>query len=99
MLDILLKVGYLMALTFVIGFIIAFIIKLIVVLINFSGDIHKYDRKYLKEIQRARSIKKIRFRRLYRDSMNNNDEIKSDDHFGLKKPHNSNELIDFYYGK
>ncbi|NVN95749.1 MAG: hypothetical protein HXX18_10750 [Bacteroidetes bacterium] len=105
MLDILTKVAYLMALTIVIGFFIAFIIKLIVLIINASGDLHKYDRKYLKDVRRARNIKKIRIRRLYRDTMNSNEILSNrygmniEGHFKLKKTNNSNELIDHYYGK
>ncbi|MFZ4739627.1 MAG: hypothetical protein ACOYLE_00505 [Bacteroidales bacterium] len=105
MLDILTKVAYLMALTIIIGFIIAFIIKLIVLIINASGDLHKYDRKYLKDVRRARNIKKIRIRKLYRDTMNSNEIIRNrygmniEEHFKLKKTTDSNELIDHYYGK
>ena len=103
--DILLKVGYLMALTFAIGFIIAFIIKLIVVIINLSGSLQKYDRNYMKEIQRARNIKNIRIKRLYRDTMNSNEIINYrygnsyTENFKLKNTNNSNEIIEHYYGK
>jgi hypothetical protein len=103
--DILLKVGYLMALTFAIGFIIAFIIKLIVVIINLSGNLEKYDRNYMKEIHRARNIKNIRIKRLYRDTMDSNEIISyrygdnDNEKFKLKNTNNSNELIEHYYGK
>jgi hypothetical protein len=103
--DILLKVGYLMALTFAIGFIIAFIIKLIVVIINLSGNLQKYDRNYMKEIQRARNIKNIRIKRLYRDTIGSNELINSrygnidSEKFKLKNTNNSNEIIEHYYGK
>jgi len=91
MTDILLKVGLLMALTVVIGFFIALIIKLIVIIIHSSGNLAKYDRNYLKEIRRARSIKKMRVRRMYRDTSNENEIIRSrygsnyDEIFKLKK--------------
>lgn len=105
MLEILAKLAYLMALTIAIGFIIAFIIKGIVVLINLSGDLQKYDRKYLKEVQRARSIKRIRIRRMYRDTNNSNEMISNrygmnyEESFKLKKNNNTNDLIEHYYGK
>lgn len=105
MLDILAKVAYLMALTIIIGFIIAFIIKLIVLIINASGDIHKYDRKYLREIRRARNIKTIRTKQLYRNTGNSNEIINNrygvniEDYSKIKKTNISNELIDHYYGK
>lgn len=91
MTDILLKVALLMLLTIIIGFFIALIIKLIVLIIHSSGKLAKYDRNYLKEIQRARSIKKIHIRRMYRDTANENEIINSrygsnfDEIFKLKK--------------
>ena len=105
MTDIFLKVALLMALTTVIGFFIAAIIKIIVLIIHSSGKLAKYDRNYLKEIRRARSTKKMRIRRMYRDTANENEIISSryganyDEIFKLKKTNNSNELIDHYYGK
>jgi hypothetical protein len=89
--DILIKVATLMGLTIIIGFFIALIIKLIVLIIHSSGNLAKYDRNYLKEIQRARNIKKMRIRRLYRDTANENEIIRSrygssyDEIFKLKK--------------
>ena len=73
MTDILLKVGLLMALTVAIGFFIALVIKIIVIIIHSSGNLAKFDRNYLKEIRRARSIKKMRVRRMYRETANENE--------------------------
>ncbi|MFZ4398609.1 MAG: hypothetical protein ACOYO1_01140 [Bacteroidales bacterium] len=91
MTDIFLKLGLLMGLTVVIGFFIALIIKLIVLIIHSSGNLAKYDRNYLKEIQRARSIKRIHIKRMYRDTAYENEIISSrygsnyDDVFKSKK--------------
>ncbi len=105
MLSILLKISYMMVLTIVIGFLLSLIIKLIVFLINFSGSIQKYDHNYLKEVARARSIKKIRIRRMYHDTDNYNEIIYNrygsnfDNQFKPQKNNNSNELIEHFYGK
>jgi len=77
MTEILLKVGLLMALTTIIGFFIALVIKLIVLIIHSSGNFAKYDRNYLKEIRRARSIKKIRYNRMYLDTAQEKEIMKS----------------------
>ncbi len=105
MLSILSNVAYLMAITIIISFFVAFLIKLIVLAINFQTSLNKYDHNYIKEVSRARNIKKIRVRRLYRETCNSNEIIRNrygmnyNDSFGLKTNNSTNELVEHYYGK
>lgn len=105
MLSALSHVAYLMATTIIISFFVAFIIKLIVMAINFQSSLNKYDKNYLKEVSRARNIRKLRVKRLYRETCNSNEIIRNrygmnyNDSFGLKANNNTNELVEHYYGK
>ena len=105
MLSVLLDVAYLMATTIIISFFVAFIIKLIVMAINFQSTLNKYDKNYIKEVSRARNIKKIRVKRLYRETCNSNEIIRNrygmnySDAFNPKANSNTNELIEHYYGQ
>lgn len=102
MISILKSLTQLMVITIIISFLVSFIIKLIVLAINFQSNPGKVDSLHLREIRRARKIKRIRLRRLYKEMNNSNELIRY--RYGLNDFYSSNDsenndLTNYYHGK
>ena len=99
---VILKVLLMYLLTFIIGFIVAFIIKGITFIIKFSDRKHKRVPLYPGEYRRLRNIKRIRMHRILKEISNNSEIINhyyEDIENDVPVNMDSNELIEFYYGK